>query len=411
MGYHQHAEDRPLRAAFGNPTLPAGAQMATQIRPTLADPELPAGVLAEMERLNDEAAPLNIWLRTQANATMHPPWHRPDLPEPPRPGRALPCLWRWADYEPYLHRIAAIAPLEFTERQQFLLTNPGFGGALKVTNSIRVAVSIYKPGDFAETHRHTPNASRTILSDEGGYTTVEGERCAACRGDLILTPNGTWHGHGNDSDAPVIWIDVLDWPLLEFLDAIWIDHDWNASGDNSALPGEGLSRRLYGHGGIMPRSGRAPRGDGVGNSPMFHYRGADIRAALDDVRDLDGPEWDAVSIDFTNPQTGAAPFTTLGYSAMLLRPGEVTAESRSTAGTFFTVIAGEGHTEIEGRRLSWQENDLFVVPNHAWHRHVNARADGDAVLYAVSDRPLLENIGHYRRQARDAQGRVVSVEA
>jgi len=36
-------------------------------------------------------------------------------------------------------------------------------------------------------HLHSPNASRTILSDKGGYTVVEGERCTANRGDLILT--------------------------------------------------------------------------------------------------------------------------------------------------------------------------------------------------------------------------------
>ena len=51
---------------------------------------------------------------------------------------------------------------------------------------------------MAPVHRHTPNASRTILSANGGYTTIEGERCEAARGDLIFTPNGTWHDHGND---------------------------------------------------------------------------------------------------------------------------------------------------------------------------------------------------------------------
>ena len=56
-------------------------------------------------------------------------------------------------------------------------------------------------------------SSRTILSDKGGYTVIEGERCTANRGDLILTPNGTWHDHGNNSDEPVVWIDTLDWPL------------------------------------------------------------------------------------------------------------------------------------------------------------------------------------------------------
>ena len=82
--------------------------------------------------------------------------------------------------------------------------NPGFNGALKIANSLRVAISIYRPGDLAPTHMHTPNASRTILSDKGGYSEVEGEKCPASRGDLILTPNGTWHGHGNDDDDDLL---------------------------------------------------------------------------------------------------------------------------------------------------------------------------------------------------------------
>ena len=369
--------------------------MTAELRPTLAAPELPAAALAEMERMNEEAARFNIWLRTQANAAMHPPWHRPDLPPQARPGRAAPCLWRWTEYEPYLHRIAATAPLEFTERQQFLLTNPGFGGALKVT--ARVAVSIYKPGDVAETH--TPNASRTILSDGGGYTTVEGERCAAGRGDLILTPAGTWHGHGNDSDTPVI--DVLDWPLLEYLDAIWIDQE----GANGTPLNEGLSKRLYGTGGIVPRTPPSGRGD----SPMFHYRGADIRAALDGMRDVAGTSWDAVTAEFSNPASGGASFKTLGYSATLLRPGEVTAETRSTAGAFHAVIAGKGRAEVDGESLEWSQNDLFVVPGRAWHRFANESETEDAILYSVSDRPL--KIGHYHRQGRAADGRVVALES
>ncbi len=49
--------------------------MATERTSTLADPSLPPDVLAEMERLNQEAAPLHIWLRTRANAPQKTPWH------------------------------------------------------------------------------------------------------------------------------------------------------------------------------------------------------------------------------------------------------------------------------------------------------------------------------------------------
>ena len=230
--------------------------MVRLLSDTLADTTLPAAALAEMERLNEEAAPLHIWLRTRANQPLQRAWHEaaeepvPDAPLPgegaprQRPLRVLPHVWKWTEIEPYLHRIAAIAPLEFTERQQFLLTNPGLMGALRVTNTIRIAVSIYKPGDQAPQHLHTPSASRTILSETGGYTLIEGEQCVASRGDLILTPAGTWHGHGNDDREPVIWMDVLDWPLLEYLDVIWMRHDFPSSGGDATTRGELLADAL-----------------------------------------------------------------------------------------------------------------------------------------------------------------------
>ena len=41
--------------------------MARLLSDTLADPTLPEAALAELERLNEAAAPLHIWLRTRAN--------------------------------------------------------------------------------------------------------------------------------------------------------------------------------------------------------------------------------------------------------------------------------------------------------------------------------------------------------
>ena len=113
-----------------------------------------------------------------------------------------------------------------------------------MTNTMRCAISIYNPGDVAPAHIHSANASRTILSDTGGYTNVEGERCEAKRGDLILTPNGTWHDHGNESSTPVIWIDMLDWPLLEVLDLAWVDMEYDGAGAASNAKIRDASRCL-----------------------------------------------------------------------------------------------------------------------------------------------------------------------
>src|SRR4051812_39027965 len=101
-----------------------------------------------MEKLNTEAAPLNIWLRTQANAPAQKPWFKDTelgssgAMAAGRVGagqlKAVAHRWRWREISPYLERIADVAraadvpPVEFADRQQFLLTNPGLGGRLQV---------------------------------------------------------------------------------------------------------------------------------------------------------------------------------------------------------------------------------------------------------------------------------------
>ena len=382
-----------------------------------------------MERLNGEAGKLYIWLRTQANAPAQRPWFREtglDAAGRLAAGRVgaaqvKPAAhrWRWSEIAPYLDRIAEIArdadvsPIEFAERQQFLLTNPGLGGRLQVTSTMRCAVSIYNPGDVAPVHIHTPNASRTILSDKGGYTTIEGERCEAARGDLILTPNGTWHDHGNDGSDPVVWIDVLDFPLMEFLDCVWLDEAFpgetqgNYRAQAVTYPGS-YSQKLYGQGGLVPRFVAHRRGFGHGTTPMFHYRGSDVREALGGLRQEPGDPYEGVALRFVNPATGAPLFPTLDYGAQLLRPGEMTRFKRETVSTLYIAIEGKGVTEIAGQRFDWQANDIFVVPGFAWRRHIND-SDGDAVLYTVSDAPLVEKIGQYRAQGRLPDDSVVEL--
>ncbi|HEX4194671.1 MAG TPA: cupin domain-containing protein [Stellaceae bacterium] len=401
---------------------------------TETDPKpkaLPEGAREAMERLNAEAGQYSIWLRTQANAPSQRPWFREtglDVGGQLAGGRvganqmkALPHRWRWKEISPYLDRISQIAkeadvpPIEFADRQQFLLTNPGLGGRLQVTSTIRCAVSIYNPGDVAPVHVHAPNASRTILSEKGGYTTIEGERCVAERGDLILTPNGTWHDHGNDDDKPVVWADILDFPLLEFLDCNWLDDHYtgpkmsNARAQQPTLEA-GYSQKLYGKGGLLPNFVSHQRGFGHNVGPVFHYRAKDIRETLDALRGETGDPYEGITLRFVNPANGQPVFATLDYSAQLIRPGEETRWKRETANVFYIALDGSGATEIGGQRFEWERNDIIVVPNFLWRRHINT-GKSDAVLYAVSDWPLYEKIGQYRVQGRKPDGTVEQIVA
>src|SRR5258708_3612485 len=138
---------------------------------------LPSAARAAMEQLNAEAAGLHIWLRTQANAPAQRPWFRDggleeggQLAEG-RVGanqmKAAAHHWRWHEIGPYLDRIGDIArnadvsPIEFADRQQFLLVNPGLGGRVQAAGTVRGAVSVDNPrarraGHWARYERRFP---------------------------------------------------------------------------------------------------------------------------------------------------------------------------------------------------------------------------------------------------------------
>jgi gentisate 1,2-dioxygenase len=61
-------------------------------------------------------------------------------------------------------------------------------------------------------------------------------------------------------------------------------------------------------------------------------------------------------------------------------------------------------------RFEWEKDDISVVPNFLWRRHLNT-GKGDAVLYAISDAPLMEKVGQYRAQGRRGDGSVENLVA
>jgi gentisate 1,2-dioxygenase len=373
---------------------------------------------------------LHAWIRVQANAPAQRAWFT-DTGGATGAGelakgrvaanqmKMLPHRWRWREISPYLQKISEIAReargelLERTDRQGVLLTNPGLGGRLQITNTIRCAVAIYNPGDIAPAHIHSPNASRTILSDRGGYTNVEGERCECRRGDIVFTPNGTWHDHGNDDKEPMIWIDMLDWPLMEYLDCVWVDQNYADARSSNAksqpsIHADGHSTRMYGHGGLKPIFSSNKRGWGNNVAPMFHYRGTDVLDTLRDLRGEEGDPFEGIKMEFVNPLTGNPIFPSLDYCAQMLRPGEELGFKRETCSTFMVVMQGQGFSEIGGQRFDWEKNDILAVPNFLWRRHVNTGKD-DAVLYTVSDAALLRALGQYRSQGKGTDGSIVQI--
>lgn len=332
---------------------------------------------------------------------------------------AVPFVWHWKDMQPLLEKASDIVPMDQAYRRALLFSNPGLAPKAWMTTTIYGGCSWYNPGESAEVHRHPPSASRFVLhGGNGGWTAVEGEKCMMARGDLILTPNGTWHNHGNDGEEPVIWIDVLDLPLAENLNNRWVmEYDYfEAESGTQAVQrktqsitmADDYSVKMYAKGGIKPTFMDHQRGDSVG-SPMFVYRWADTLEALENLRQFDPDPCDGISVEYIDPVTGASVVPTMSFGVHLFEAGFEPNFQRKTASTVFCVIEGKGRTELEnGEQLEWDENDVFVVPSGVWYRHINTDPQADLKLYAVSDAPASKKLGFYTCHRRLSDGTVVS---
>ena len=340
-----------------------------------------------------------------------------ELTEPPK--TVVPHCWRWEDYYPLLLRSAEVVDPHQAFRRSFMLCNPGLYPKPFMTQTLDGACSLYNPGETAPVHRHTPSASRFGLEGIGGFSTVEGEKCTFGRGDLVLTPPGTWHDFGNDGDEQIVFIDVVNDPLCMALGGSFYDLDYTeidpASNSNepvakvlqSVREPFDHSQKLYAAAGAVPRFVTHRRGSIGDSSPMFVYRYEDTRETLERLRDYAGSLYDGIIVEYVNPVNGEPAMPTMAFSLQLLRPDEHTAAHRHTTSSVYCVVEGAGATQVEDQRIEWRRNDVFVVPGWAWHEHINQT--NDAVLFSVSDEPVFRKLGLHREQGRGPSGDLVDV--
>ena len=113
----------------------------------------------------------------------------------------------------------------------------------------------------------------------------------------------------------------------------------------------------------------------------------------------DGSPYDGVMMEYVNPVTNGPVMQTIGASMQMLRPGERTKAHRHPGSHLYHVAKGRGHSINNGKRLDWQERDIFCVRSRAWHEHANASSSDDACLFCLSDLPVMRAMGLYREEA------------
>jgi gentisate 1,2-dioxygenase len=311
--------------------------------------------------------------------------------------QAIAHMWPWSLMKQVVEQSGQAVPVG-EERRAMQLFNPGLDGRWATTNTLVAAVQVLLPGEVARAHRHTPTAIRFIMQGSGAYTKVDGERVFMEPGDFVLTPSWSWHDHGNDSQNTVVWLDGLDVPLVKALEAIFFQfYDQRQVADTRE---PSTSNRLHGNAGLNPTWIRERKA----YSPLLLYRWTDAWEALTSLRSEAGDPFDGVSLEYSNPQTGGSVLPSMACTIQLLRPGERLKAHRHTGSAVYYVHRGSGVSVIDGQAFNWSEGDIFTLPSWSIHEHANSSSGEDAVLFCMTDAPVLTATGLYREEPYEKDG-------
>ena len=303
--------------------------------------------------------------------------------------RCVPHVWHYDDVKSLVMESGGLITAEEALRRVLVLENPALRGESRATNTLFAGIQMILPGEVAPAHRHVSSAIRFVLDGEGAYTAVEGEKAFMSPGDFVITANWAPHDHGNPSEKPMLWLDVLDFPAVNFYEASFADYfDENDKMQNTTR-GDGDSLAFFGSG-VLPDGAPIE----LKRSPVINYTYARTRPILDRLRktgDIDKSH--GVRVRYANPINGGPVLPTMGANLALLPKGFKGEKYRATDGTIFVCTEGGGTTKVEDATLEWGPNDVFVVP--PWKRYSHQTAK-DSVLFSISDHPAQVALGIWR---------------
>jgi len=295
-----------------------------------------------------------------------PGWAKatPSLWAEPRKNFA-PALWKYEQARGALDAAGRLINTALAERRNLILFNPAASNSYGTVRTLVAAYQMIMPGEWARSHRHTPNALRLILdSDPGTYTEVDGVKIAMEPGDVLLTPNWSSHGHGNDSRSCAYWLDFLDVPLVQLLEPMFFEPA-EEEGEHGAAATSTPPTKDSPF--VFPLSETLKRLDSAAQTPAGQFG--------------------------TEVELGAPAMDTIGLHMMRLAPRVKTAPYRTTANNIYAVVRGTGTTTIDGEHFDWRRGDVIAAP--AWRPHSH-EAGEEALLLRVTDEPVMQRLGLHR---------------
>jgi gentisate 1,2-dioxygenase len=355
--------------------------VATAKKPTNGKPDTKHNIEAIRQAYYDridkyDMAPL--WKVMESVVTREPVTH------------CVPVVWRFKDIKALVMESGDLITAEEAQRRVLVLENPALRGQSRATNTMFAGVQMILPGEVAPAHRHVSSAIRFVLDGEGAYTAVEGEKAIMAPGDFVITANWAPHDHGNTSKKPMLWLDVLDFPMVNFFETSFAEQFPDKTQPTGR--GDGDSLAFYGSG-VLPDGSPAQ----LNSSPVINYTYARTRPIIERMRKAgDVDKRHGARVRYANPINGGPVLPTMGAYLALLPKGFKGEPYRSTDGTVFVCAEGQGATKVGDKVLEWGQNDVFVVPPWKPYSHT---ATKESVLFSISDRPAQEALGIWREAA------------
>jgi gentisate 1,2-dioxygenase len=327
----------------------------------------------------DRASALERFERELQARHLAPLWRvlRTLTPREPRTA-AVPARWEAAELREQLRAAGELISASEAERRVLVLENPAHAGESRITASLYAGVQLILPGETAPSHRHAAAALRFVLEGEGAYTTVGGRRLPMHRGDLVITPSWSYHEHGNDGHEPVMWLDGLDVPIVNALNAAFSEEDTRAAEASRAACADSPS----------------PLSEGMDLADVYFPIGQTLEALAARRRSGRCDVHCGARLEFGGP-TGTSLTPTLGAAMQLLPAGFTGRRYRSTDGMVLAVLSGRGRIEFSDQTYPLEPNDIVAVPGWTWHA---LSAERDLTLFSFCDRPLQRHLRLWREQ-------------
>ena len=185
----------------------------------------------------------------------------------------------------------------------------------------------------------------------------------------------------------LVWLDALDLPTVYAMEASFC-----IEGESQTVRNQpDASQNYFTRAGLAPMSALGRPKD-VYALKRFPWR--DVRSSLEALASVTN-KGEAVQLAYVNPETGEPCMPVLGFSAILLRPGETISPVRKSSSAVINVVEGQGQAIVDGVELDWGDSDTFAVPTHAVLQITNT-GTRPAYLFQVDEAPMQRKLGFYQ---------------